>query len=217
MAIAYIKLDGVQGREVVDYSIGPVLENVDDVRVGWYRNSFSPQPIGGTWPSGGIGLQIGQGQTGANNGGGSFAVTVNDATNPIIAVPDEMQTTPIAPRTLQHGKTFMVFYGALGAPLAATRSGSTLTLPNNHGLYNGQVVTVRSTTTLPAPLLPDTLYYVVSRAANSISLSLTPGGSVITLSTDGTGTHSVVPFTRVGWFDMADNPRVSNTRPLGIL
>ncbi len=214
MAIAYIKLDGVQGREVVDYSIGPVLENVDDVRVGWYRNSFRPQPTGFTGGAS-IQVQIGDGQSGQFDGG----AYVNEAaaTGVTIAVPDDMQAPPIAPRTLQHGKTFMVFYGALGAPLAATRSGSTLTLPTNHGLYNGQIVTVRSTTTLPAPLLPDTLYYVVSRAANAISLALTPGGSVITLITDGTGTHSVVPFTRVGWFDMADNPRVSNTRPLGIL
>lgn len=215
MAIAYIKLDGVQGREVVEYSIGPVLENVDDVRVGWYRNSFHPQPIGATWGSA-LSVKVGDGQSGQFQGG-SYVVDNLTPTSPIIAVPDDMKPEPIAPRTLQHGKTFMVFYGALGAPLAATRSGSTLTLPNNHGLYNGQIVTVRSTTTLPAPLIADTLYYVVSRAANAISLALTPGGSVITLMTDGTGTHSVVPFTRVGWFDMADNPRVSNTRPLGIL
>lgn len=214
MAIAYIKLDGVQGREVVEYSIGPVLENVDDVRVGWYRNSFRVQPTGYT-TSGNSEVQLGEGQSGQYDGG-SFA-TSTAATAFTVAVPDEMQNPPVAPRTLQHGKTFMVFYGALGAPLAATRSVNTLTLPNDHGLYNGQIVTVRSTTTLPAPLIADTLYYVVSRAANAISLALTPGGSVITLTTDGTGTHSVVPFTRVGWFDMADNPRVSNTRPLGIL
>ena len=214
MAIAYIKLDGEQGREVVEYSIGPVLENVDDVRVGWYRNSFRPQPTGFTQDIG-TQVQIGDGQSGQFDGG-SYAREPS-ATAVTIAVPDEMLDPPIAPRTLQHGKTFMVFYGALGAPLTTTRSVSTLTLPTNHGLYNGQVVTVRSTTTLPAPLLPDTLYYVVSRAANAISLAVTPGGSVITLTTDGTGTHSVVPFTRVGWFDMADNPRVSNTRPLGIL
>ena len=214
MAIAYIKLDGVQGREVVEYSIGPVLENVDDVRVGWYRNSFRPQPTGFTQDIG-TQVQIGDGQSGQFDGG-SYAREPS-ATAVTIAVPDDMQNPPIAPRTLQHGKTLMVFYGALGAPLTTTRSVNTLTLPNDHGLYNGQIVTVRSTTTLPAPLIADTLYYVVSRAANAISLALTPGGSVITLTTDGTGTHSVVPFTRVGWFDMADNPRVSNTRPLGIL
>ena len=178
MAIAYIKLDGVQGREVVEYSIGPVLENVDDVRIGWYRNSFRPQPTGFT-PSGAVQVQIGEGQSGQFDGG-SY-VNEGTASTFTVAVPDDMQNPPIAPRTLQHGKTFMVFYGALGAPLTTTRSVSTLTLPNDHGLYNGQVVTVRSTTTLPAPLIADTLYYVVSRAANAISLALTPGGSVITL------------------------------------
>ena len=134
-----------------------------------------------------------------------------------VAVPDEMQTPPIAPRTLQHDKTFMVFYGAAGAAVAATRTSSTLVVGTGHPFLNGQLVTVKTTGTLPAGLEPLTLYYVVSRTATAISLALTPGGSVITLSDAGTGTHQVVPFLIAGLYDMADKPTFCNTRPVGLL
>jgi hypothetical protein len=137
--------------------------------------------------------------------------------NPVIAVPDEMKTTPVAPRTLEHDMTFMTFFGAAGAEIPATRTDNTLVVGNGHNLLNGQLVTVRSTNTPPGGLQVLTLYYVVSRTANAISLALTPGGSVITLSSAGTGSHSVVPFDITGFYNMADGPTMSNNRPLGLL
>ncbi len=211
---AYIRLNGVQGREVVTYEIGPVFLTLQEVKIGWYRNSFRPQPTGFTFPSS-VEVQVGEGQS-AQFEGGSFA-TSNSATALTIAVPDEMQATPVAPRTLQHDMTFMTFFGEAGAPIPATQSSDTLVVGNGHNLLNGQLVTVRSTGTPPAGLQVLTLYYVVSRTSTAISLALTPGGSVITLSSAGTGSHSVVPFDITGFYNMADGPTMSNNRPLGLL
>jgi hypothetical protein len=211
---AYIRLNGVQGREVVTYEIGPVFLTLQEVKIGWYRNSFRPQPIGATFPST-VQIQIGEGQSGQFDGG--TYVNESSATAPVIAVPDEMKTTPVPPRTLEHDMTFMAFFGEAGTPIPATQSSDTLVVGNGHNLLNGQLVTVRSTNTPPGGLQVLTLYYVVSRTANAISLALTPGGSVITLSNAGTGSHSVVPFDITGFYNMADGPTMSNNRPLGLL
>ena len=213
MATAYIKTKGAQGRDVVEYDIGPVFITLEDVKIGWYRNSFRPQPTGADF-SNSLLMQIGDGQS-AQFQGGSY---VNDLVgNPVIAVPDDMKPTPVAPRTLMHDKSFMVFYGAAGAPLVATRSSNTLVVGAGHPFVNGQLVSLRTTDTLPGGLAPLTLYYVVGRTSTAISLANTPGGSVITLSGAGTGTHEVVPFTVTGFYDMADNPSYCNQQPLGLL
>jgi hypothetical protein len=210
---AYIRLNGVQGREVVTYEIGPVFLTLEQVKIGWYRNSFRPQPIGGDFDNPQV--QIGEGQSGQFDGG--TYVKETSVANPVIAVPDEMKTTPVPPRTLEHDMTFMTFFGAAVAEIPATRTDNTLVVGNGHNLLNGQLVTVRSTNTPPGGLQVLTLYYVVSRTANAISLALTPGGSVITLSSAGTGSHSVVPFDITGFYNMADGPTMSNNRPLGLL
>jgi len=58
-----------------------------------------------------------------------------------------------------------------------------------HPFQNNDVVTLSTTTTLPAPLSINTDYYVVNRAANTFQVSLSLGGSAIDLTTTGTGTH----------------------------
>ena len=214
MPTAYVRIKGAQGRDIVEYDIGPVYLTVPDVKVGWYRNSFRPQPISATITSPQV--QIGEGQS-SQFAGGSFAFGSTGVSDLVIAVPDEMKTSPVEPRTLQHDKTFMVFYGAAGGAVAATQSSNTLVVGTGHPFLNGQLVTLRTTNTLPGGLEPLTLYYVVGRAATAISLALTPGGSVITLSGAGTGTHQVVPFLVAGLYDMADKPSFCNTRPLGLL
>jgi hypothetical protein len=211
---AYIRLNGVQGREVVTYEIGPVFLTLQEVKIGWYRNSFRPQPTGADWGAT-TQVQIGEGQSGQFDGGAY--VKDSSISTPVIAVPDEMQATPVAPRTLQHDMTFMTFFGEAGAPIPATRTSNTLVVGTGHTLLNGQLVTVRSTNTPPGGLELLTLYYVVSRTSTAISLALTPGGSVITLSSAGTGSHSVVPFDITGFYNMADGPTMSNNRPLGLL
>ena len=69
-------------------------------------------------------------------------------------------------------------------------SGNTLT-KTTHGLANNTAVCVRSSGTLPTPLAADTIYYVVSTAANAISLALTSGGAALTLGGSPSGTMDV--------------------------
>lgn len=59
-----------------------------------------------------------------------------------------------------------------------------------HGLSNGDCVTVASSTTLPNGLSASTYYYIITVTTNTFQLSTTPGGSVVTISDDGTGTHT---------------------------
>jgi hypothetical protein len=62
----------------------------------------------------------------------------------------------------------------------------TITLAN-HGLPNGKLVYLMTLVTTTG-ISPKTPYYVVNTAVNTFQLSLTNGGSVIDLITDGTGT-----------------------------
>jgi hypothetical protein len=211
---AYISLRNNWQTLVVDYELGPAVERAASVAVGWYRNSFRPQPIG--MPGTPKDVVIGDGQTGgATIQVGPAAYWSLPSGSPDIAVPDEMKTTPVAPRTLEHGKDFLVFYGAARASgLVATRTDNTLVVGTGHGLRDGELVTVVSAGTLPAGLAADRLYYVVGRTATAVSLALTPGGSAVTLSNAGTGVHQVIPFAKVAQFDMADGPNYSNDVPL---
>lgn len=56
---------------------------------------------------------------------------------------------------------------------------------------NGDRVVLSTTGTLPTGLTVGTVYYVVSAATNSFSLSATSGGAAINTSSAGSGTHSV--------------------------
>lgn len=56
----------------------------------------------------------------------------------------------------------------------------------------GTPVTVSSSGTLPSPLQANTTYYVVAHTGgNNIQISATNGGTAITLTDAGTGTHSI--------------------------
>lgn len=62
-----------------------------------------------------------------------------------------------------------------------------------HGLVLYTVVRLASTGTLPAPFLPNTDYYVaVIPNSGAFKLSATPGGSVIDITTGGTGTITYI-------------------------
>jgi hypothetical protein len=62
----------------------------------------------------------------------------------------------------------------------------------NHQLENDETVTVsNSGGALPGGLSSLTLYYVANRTANTLKLSLTPGGSATNITSAGTGTHSI--------------------------
>lgn len=63
----------------------------------------------------------------------------------------------------------------------------------SHGIYDGQKVTLSSTSVIPAPLSTSTTYYVVGRTTNTFQLSTTRGGSAINITSTGSGTHYVTP------------------------
>jgi hypothetical protein len=79
---------------------------------------------------------------------------------------------------------------ALAFYFEADATANTMSTPwGDTSLKNGEVVILSTTGTLPAPLQPNTRYYVVSRSGNNAGLSLTSGGASIDLTTIGTGTH----------------------------
>lgn len=60
-----------------------------------------------------------------------------------------------------------------------------------HGLANTTAVMIMSSGTLPGGLAADTIYYVVSTAADTFKLASLSGGAAIDLTSDGTGTIEV--------------------------
>lgn len=87
--------------------------------------------------------------------------------------------------------------------------GDTFTL-NNHGLVNGQVVIFKTITTTTGFSI-NTPYYVVGATANTFQIALTPGGSAIALTTNGSATYVAspialagTPFTPEHYFDPRD-------------
>lgn len=59
-----------------------------------------------------------------------------------------------------------------------------------HGLTNGDIVTVTSSTTLPGGLSVNTDYYVIEKTDDTFKLSATSGGSAVNITDTGTGTHT---------------------------
>ena len=57
-----------------------------------------------------------------------------------------------------------------------------------HGLVAGQCITIKVQTTIPTGLTAGLYYYVISVLDDSFQVALTPGGSAVTFSDDGTGT-----------------------------
>lgn len=61
----------------------------------------------------------------------------------------------------------------------------------SHGLSDGDILFVASSAAdLPAGLLPNTIYYVITATTNTFQLSTTSGGSAVDITDAGTGTHS---------------------------
>jgi len=63
---------------------------------------------------------------------------------------------------------------------------------NAHGLVDGNMIVLTTTTTLPAGLAASTVYYVVQAATNTFKVSLTSGteGPAVDITSTGTGTHT---------------------------
>lgn len=61
-----------------------------------------------------------------------------------------------------------------------------------HGRYTDSRVRVASSGSLPAPLAPNTTYWVTVTSATRFTVSLTKGGAAIDLTSSGSGTHTAV-------------------------
>lgn len=80
---------------------------------------------------------------------------------------------------------------SVAASLAFTISGAVVT-SNDHGLNDDESVTLKTTGTLPPELSTQKSYYIVNSTLNTLKLALQKGGTAITASTAGTGTHSLL-------------------------
>lgn len=62
---------------------------------------------------------------------------------------------------------------------------------SNHGFLNDNQVQFATTGTLPSPLSSAQPYYVIDATTNSLRVSTTPSGSVVNLTSVGSGTHTI--------------------------
>jgi hypothetical protein len=86
-----------------------------------------------------------------------------------------------------------------------------LVTDNDHGLVDGQsliFLTVVTTTGL-TPLT--TRYYVISATTNTFQVALTPGGSAVVLTTNGSGTYKAQYEYRIRMANAIENTGESNT------
>ncbi|KKM71127.1 hypothetical protein LCGC14_1433760, partial [marine sediment metagenome] len=70
-------------------------------------------------------------------------------------------------------------------------------------------ITIASSGTLPAPLVVDTIYFVVNRTFALIQLAATEGGAAINITNAGTGNHTFTKHTILQDFSAAGNDIVS--------
>lgn len=208
---AYVIRDGREGEQEVTYTLGPAYEDVTVTKGYYFKTGFRPQPTDFT-VAGTASVQIGEGVNGI--AAGSFA-TETGTPSFDVAIPDEMIPSQ-APRALTMTITHLVFYGEAEAGKVFTTNfasdANQLNFSAAHNFNNGQMVTAESTSALPAGSLADTFYYIVNRTDTTVELALTPGGTPITLTGNGTGTHRLIPYAKVGMFSMLNNPEYSNAK-----
>ncbi len=80
--------------------------------------------------------------------------------------------------------------GGAGAEQDFTADAALNTLNKTaHTLVNGDEITLRTTTTLPAGLLATLVYRVISSTANAFQVAVSLGGAAVDITDTGTGTH----------------------------
>lgn len=102
---------------------------------------------------------------------------------------------PVVPHGRWQPQAFSVDYEANANKLTFTNALAEM-------LAEGSAVEVASTGTLPAGLSSGTTYYVRQPdfAARTCMLALTPGGAAIELTTNGTGTHSMLVEANITYY-----------------
>lgn len=144
-----------------------------------------------------------------NRAGTAFVREVKDSTKRTRLIPFTFSTTQTM--VLEMGAGYFRFHtqGATIGPgtptaysttktISAVNTGTETFTSNTHGYANGTPVQVSATTTLPAPLVAATTYYVINAAANTYQLSLTATGSAINITTAGSGTITTNQVYSVG-------------------
>lgn len=97
-----------------------------------------------------------------------------------------------------------------GAGLSATYTadaGTDVLTSAGHGLSNGQIVRLDSTSFPPGGLSLGTNYYVINKTTDTFQLSLTSGGSAIDITTAGSGTQT--------WISNFKTPDLRGRAPFG--
>lgn len=89
---------------------------------------------------------------------------------------------------LEHGGA-LVDVGANGGTVFTADAGTDFITSAGHGLTNGQVLLLTSSTSLPGGLALSTPYYVISKTTDTFQVALTAGGSAVDITDTGTGTH----------------------------
>lgn len=94
---------------------------------------------------------------------------------------------------IEHG-AFSYEAAAAGVVFTAPAS-SYLLAPDLENVPDGTPVKLSTTGTLPAPLSPGVVYYTRDTSDDNRRVAATLGGSYITLTDTGTGTHTIIPQT----------------------
>jgi hypothetical protein len=94
--------------------------------------------------------------------------------------------------------TFVIEHGTASKVESPEGTGVTFTAATDntitatgHTYQDGAPVKASTSGTLPTPLVAGTQYYVRDAAANTLKLSLTPGGAVVDITNTGSGTHTL--------------------------
>ena len=144
------------------------------------------------------------------------AVIALGATSSIVATYLDIALYCYNSMTNKYLRTFGVRHTVTGSAAADTLT------KNSHGLANTTPLMIMGAD-IPAPLVADTVYYVVSTATDTFQLAAVSGGTAIPLTSDGSGTIEVytgVPTAtttvnvfedvsaQTGWTAAADHDRI---------
>jgi hypothetical protein len=66
-----------------------------------------------------------------------------------------------------------------------------------HGYSDDDIVQIASTDTLPGGLMAKMYYYIINSTSDTLELATTSGGTPITLTSDGSGTHTIAQILTV--------------------
>ena len=127
--------------------------------------------------------------------------------------PDEVSHT--APRQLSYYDTTLTFCADSDTSVALTVDHTTDTMQTAapHGL-GGKRIVISTTTTMPAGLVENTLYYPVNiTTANTFQVSLSQNGPAVNFTSNGTGTITAMVVDTIAEFPWRDIMGWSNTEP----